>query len=242
VAVSGSSKDDLRRIYKIPESKIMVIPSGISEKFRAFDRNDPELLKVKEKYGLPWKFILYLGTLEPRKNVVSIVRAFKHLKKEAGKERNGEIAKFKLVLAGSSGWMESIIRREIGEDTLEDIVLTNFIEEEDKPFVYNMAHCLVFPSFLEGFGFPPLEAQGAGIPVIVSNNSSFPETAGSGAIMIDPERPGEIREAIRSLIIDKDLRASLVEKGAENSRKFSWQKTAEDLSELLREIRAGVKK
>lgn len=243
ISVSHSTKDDLKRLYGISEKKVKVVASGISEKFSPSDGNNPELLRVKEKYSLPWKFVLHLGTSEPRKNVGSLIRAFGAMKREAEKIGNSELARYKLVLAGSPGWLEKDTLQEVERNGLkDDVVMANFIEEADKPLLYNLAGCLVFPSYLEGFGFPPLEAQRSGTPVIVSNNSAFPETVGRSAVMIDPERPTEIREALEALLGDRELREKLAGRGWENAKEFSWKKTAEKTGEILEEIREARKK
>ena len=243
ISVSHSTKDDLKRLYGISEKKFKVVASGISEKFSPSDGNNPELLRVKEKYSLPWKFVLHLGTSEPRKNVGSLIRAFGAMKREAEKSGNSELARYKLVLAGSPGWLEKDTLQEVERNGLkDDVVMANFIEEADKPLLYNLAGCLVFPSYLEGFGFPPLEAQRSGTPVIVSNNSAFPETVGRSAVMIDPERPTEIREALEALLGDRELREKLAGRGWENAKEFSWKKTAEKTGEILEEIREARKK
>ncbi|MFZ5982033.1 MAG: glycosyltransferase family 4 protein, partial [Patescibacteria group bacterium] len=237
IAVSESTKNDLVRLYGAEKEKIQVISSGVNDKFKKIDRNDPKLVSVKEKYGLPWNFILYLGTLEPRKNAESLIRAFGSLKKEARDLGDQEIMRYKLVLAGSSGWLEKGLTQRLEESEFrEDIILTKFIQEEDKVFVYNLASLFVYPSFLEGFGFPPLEAQRSEVPVIVSANSSFPETVGEGALMIDPDRPTEIKEAIKILIKDKKLREEMIRKGKRNSERFSWRVSAEKFSNLLKQI------
>ncbi|KKQ05201.1 MAG: putative glycosyltransferase, partial [Candidatus Moranbacteria bacterium GW2011_GWF1_36_4] len=170
IAISQSTKEDLKVIYGIKERRMRNIPSAISDSFSQINRNDWKLIEIKEKYKLPFKFILFLGTIEPRKNISALVRAYDLLREES-REKFGD---YKLVIAGSKGWKFGEIFRTIRKSKFrKDIILTGFIDDDDKPALYNLASVFVYPSLFEGFGFPPLEAAKCGTPVIVSNNSSF---------------------------------------------------------------------
>jgi glycosyltransferase involved in cell wall biosynthesis len=211
IAISQSTKNDLINNYNLDPKKIELVYSGLSNKFKVINRNNPKLIEIKEKYGLPFKFIFYLGTMEPRKNVPAILEAFNQLKKWAKKKNNQEVANIKLVLAGTPGWLEKKTIKAIECSPFrKDVFKINFIEEEDKVFIYNLANIFIFPSFLEGFGFPPLEAQKSGLPVIVSANSSFPETVNNSAFMIDPDRPEEIMQTLKNILINKKLKENLI--------------------------------
>ena len=230
IAVSESTKSDLAINYGIDSLKLAAIKSGLSGDFKVISRNDQKLLEIKEKYNLPYKFILYLGTVEPRKNIIGIIRAYNQLRKinDAG------LNKYKLVIAGTSGWKNKKIFDEINKSTFaSDIFLPGFIEDEDKPYAYNLASLFVSPSFFEGFGFPPLEAMASGVPVIVSNNSSLPEIVGNAGILIDPDKPDEIFQAIKEVLLNRELREKLREKGLEQAKKFSWLKTAKEFLEII---------
>jgi len=232
IAISQSTKEDLETLYGIKTEKIAVIQSGIANKFSPLDRNNPQLIKIKEWYQLPYKFILYFGTKEPRKNLVSLVMAFNQLKEKAQKENIASIKNMQLVLAGASGWLSEDIEKAIFNSPFKkEIKLIHFIKEEEKVFLYNLASFFVYPSFLEGFGFPPLEAQACGIPVIVSANSSFPEILKDSVIMIDPDRPEEISSALEELSMNQKMREVLIQKGKINASNFSWLKTAEKLAD-----------
>lgn len=229
IAVSNSTKNDLISLYGLKPQKIQMIYSAVGDKFRPINRNDPELLAVKEKYKLPYKFILYLGTIEPRKNIIGIIRAFDALQKEAHRSGNTEIQKYMLVIAGAKGWMHEKIYREIGEATFgKHIQITKFVREKDKEYFLNLASVFVYPSFFEGFGFPPLEAMKCGVPVIVSNNSSLPEIAGDGGILVDSDKSDEIYQAMKEILKSKELKEKLIQKGLEKSKEFDWKKTAEE--------------
>lgn len=230
VTVSQSTGSDLADTYGISEKKLKVIYSGLSDNFRVIDRNNFELIQIKEKYNLPYKFILYLGTIEPRKNIVGLIRAYNNLKK-VERTRLGE---YKLVIAGSKGWKSKQIFSEIKKSPFkQDIIFSGFIEDEDKSAVYNLASLFVYPSFFEGFGFPPLEAMKCGIPVVASNNSVFPETVGGAGVLIDPDKPDEIYQAAKSILLNKGLRKKLSEKGLKHSRKFNWKKTTEEFLAVI---------
>jgi glycosyltransferase involved in cell wall biosynthesis len=227
ITVSQSTKNDLISLYKINPQKISVIYSGIADKFKIIDRNNKQLIAIKEKYQLPYRFILYLGTIEPRKNMISLIGAFNQFKIQTQKENNEELNKYKLVIVGQDGWLMKKTLKEIEISPFrEDILKINSVTEEDKEYFYNLASVFVYPSFFEGFGFPPLEAMRCGVPVVTSHSSSLPEVVDSGGIMIDPNRPSEITMAIREILISKSLREELIKKGLKQSQKFDWRKAA----------------
>lgn len=233
LAISNSTKNDLINFYKIKAEKIEVVYNGIAEEFARLDRNNPKLLEVKEKYNLPFNFIFFLGTFEPRKNIIGIVRAYELLRESGDKK----LEKFKLVIAGSEGWKSKEIVKNIKNSKYsQDIKLVKFIDNEDKVFVYNLAALFVYPSFFEGFGIPPLEAMKCGIPVVASNNSSLVETVGEGGILIDADYPDEIALAIKESLIDKDLQEEFVIKRFRQVQKFSWKKSAKKFIEIIEGI------
>lgn len=234
IAVSQSTKNDLVSLYKINPKKISILYSGISDKFKVIDRNNTKLLAVKERYQLPYRFILYLGTIEPRKNITSLIKAFNQFKKWAQKENNEELNKYKLVIAGQDGWLMAEILKEIIRSPFkEDILKINFVAENDKEYFYNLASLFIYPSFFEGFGFPPLEAMRCGVPVITSHSSSLPEVVDDGGVLIDPNRPDEISLAIREILTDKSLHEKLIKKGPQQAQKFNWSKSAKKFITFL---------
>ncbi|MDQ1284269.1 MAG: hypothetical protein QG620_617 [Patescibacteria group bacterium] len=236
IAVSDSTKNDLQSLYKIKPEKIKVIPNGVAEKFKIVDRNEEGLIKTKEKYDLPYKFILYLGTIEPRKNIAGVIRAYGALQKFARENNNEELLKYKLVIAGERGWSSGKIYEELENSPFKsNIQIVNSVCEKDKVFVYNLASLFVYPSYFEGFGFPPLEAMKCGVPVVCSNNSSLPETAANAAVMIDPDKPEEIYRAMREILTNREFKSDLVEKGKSRSEEFSWQEAAKETLEVLTE-------
>ena len=234
LAVSQSTKNDLINLYKVNFQKVEVIYNGISDEFRRIDRNDPKLLEIKSKYDLPFNFILFLGTFEPRKNIVGIVKAYEFLREKNDKT----LDKYKLVIAGSAGWKSTKIKKSIKNSKYnKDIHLVKFIENKDKVYVYNLASLFVYPSFFEGFGIPPLEAMKCGVPVVASNNSALVETVGEGGIMVDADRPDEIALASCEFLFDKNLQEELAIKRFKQIQKFSWTKSAKKFLEVINGIK-----
>lgn len=233
IAISDSTKNDLTVSYGINPQKIEVVISGISEDFEEITKNDPKLIEVKEEYKLPYKFILYLGTMEPRKNITGLIKAYNQLRNL----KNSELDKYKLVIAGARGWKYEKIFQEIaGSPYQDDIIITGFVCDNDKPYIYNLASLFVYPSFFEGFGFPPLEAIKCGVPVITSNISSLPEVVGNGGVMIDPDKPDELYKAMKEILLKKELRRELKEKGLSRSKKFNWRKSAGEFLGVLEDL------
>jgi len=233
LAVSDSTRNDLIGFYKINQAKVETVYNGVGEVFGRIDRNDPRLLKIKEKYALPFNFILFLGTFEPRKNIGGIVRAYERMRQEGG----SQLEKYKLVIAGSEGWKSAKLKREIKKSSLaKDIYQVKFIDEEDKVFVYNLAALFVYPSFFEGFGLPPLEAIKCGVPVIVSDNSSMVETVGEAGILTDAFSADEIALAMKEFLIDKELKNEFYPAGIRQAQKFTWTKAAKKFLEIVKKI------
>ena len=226
IAVSESTKNDLINFYGIEEEKVTVVYSGVDESFKPALEDDSNIKRVKEKYNLPDNFILYLGTIEPRKNILGIIEAFEAIRGK--KEIN-------LVIAGVHGWLyDDIIKRAKSSKFKDDILFTGFVEQKDKVYLYNLASVFVYPSFFEGFGHPPLEAMACGVPTVTSNCSSLPEVVGDAAIMVDPYKPSEIAEAVDMILESESLREVLKEKGIKQAGKFSWQKAGEETMKVLK--------
>src|SRR6185369_15343895 len=239
ISVSQSTKDDLAMEYRIAPEKISVIYSGMGESFFHMNRNDTELLRIKQKYSLPYRFILYLGTFEPRKNIVALLQGYDALMKFG----NAEIKKYELVLAGTRGWKYEEIFRSIGNSAYkENIHLPGFIDDEDKVSVYNLASIFVYPSLYEGFGFPPLEAMACGVPVISSHASSLPEIVGNSGILIDPYQPDELYRALESLINNPSFAAKLQEKGLKQAKKFNWELSSRETLDIFEKLAGDMAK
>jgi len=231
IAVSDSTKADLVDRYHIDPARIQVVYPGVSDSFKPTGE-EAERKRVKEKYGLPSDFILYFGTIEPRKNIVGIIKAFEELR---NLETN-KLKSLKLVIAGSKGWLYKDILKEAKKSTHQgDIMFTGFVDESDKPYLYNLAKLFVYPSFFEGFGFPPLEAMACGVPTIVSHVTSLPEVTQDAAIMVNPYMYGEIADAMQMLLEDKKLYQEFSERGIEQAKKFSWENSAKEVLQIIQE-------
>ncbi len=232
VAVSQNTKRDIVDLLKFPEDKIKVIYSGVSDVYRPIDKGDPELEKVKIKYNLSDKFILYLGNIEPRKNLPSLIRAYNQFR-----QAYPDLADYQLVITGLSGWKvketEDVYRNSPWQ---KDIKFIGYIQKQDKPILYNLAKVVAYPSLYEGFGFPPLEAMKCGTPVLCTNVSSLPEIVGDAALMIDPDNISAMAVGLRELIVNENLRAELISRGYRQSAKFSWEQTAREYLELFQSL------
>ena len=230
-AVSEATKTDLLETYGISSEKVEATPNGITSVSGKYDRNNMDLISVKKKYNLPYKFILYFGTIEPRKNIVSIIKAFDELY-----ERKATI-EHKLIIAGARGWKgEKIFKAVEDAKYSEKIVILTDIPEEEKEIFYTLASVFVYPSFFEGFGFPPLEAIACKIPTITSYTTSLPEVVENKAIMINPMQPSEITESLMRLITDKKLQKNLTKKPDEYIKKFQWNIFAKKFKYVVDEI------
>jgi len=227
IADSNSTKNDLINYFNIPEEKIRVILLAADEKFRPL--SNKEIKEAKQKYSLNFPFILYVGTLEPRKNIPTLIKAFYKLKKK-------DIIN-KLVITGKKGWKYKEIFETIDKLNLQnDVVFTGYVSDEDLPALYNAADLFVYPSIYEGFGLPPLEAMACGTPVITSNTSSLPEVVRDAGIMVDPSDVNGLADAMHEVLTNESLRANMVKKGLEREEMFSWEKCARETLEVYEEV------
>jgi glycosyltransferase involved in cell wall biosynthesis len=228
IADSESTRRDAMRLLSIPPGKICTIPLGIGAEFHPV--TDAALLAAcRDKYGLPQDFILFVGTVEPRKNLPMLLRAYARLL------RSGPAAS--LVIVGRYGWMYEQVFRQIEELGLKDhITFTGYVPAEDLPVVYNLARLFVYPSLYEGWGFPPLEAMACGTPVITTSVSSMQENVGDAGLLVPPQDEGALHEALRRLLADAHLREDLSYKGRQRAAEFTWTRTARETLNLYRQI------
>lgn len=219
IAVSEFTKSDIINFLKIPPEKISVIYSGISDIFKPTQINNSD-------FNFP--FILYLGTIEPRKNIGSLVRAFNIIKQKPAHRD------LRLVIAGSPGWLYDGVTKEANTSPHRDqIIFTGPVNSEVRVLLYNKCMVLAYPSFFEGFGFPPLEAQKCGAPVVASNRTSLPEILGESAILINPWKPDELAAALLEILENENAREKLRKMGLENSARFDWRNSAKQTLRIL---------
>lgn len=222
MAVSVATARDLVKTYHLPPEKIHTTLSALTLPSRTVSRNDSHVFDVRAHYALPRRFFLYFGTLEPRKNVAGIIRAYTLYRDKAGEGAPS------LVLAGAPGWKTHIILQALAASPYrDDIRVLENIPTDHKDALYILAECFLYPSFFEGFGFPPLEAFAVGTPVVTSHTSSLPEVVGRYATMVDPWRTEELVVAMREAAYDtnkkREASAPLLQRHA---RTFSWDPTA----------------
>jgi glycosyltransferase involved in cell wall biosynthesis len=218
ITVSESAKADILKFEKLNGDKVCVIPLGVEERFQPI-RDECRLSMIRKKYGLERDFILFVGMIEPRKNLENLVDTFL---------RDSLPQTCDLVLAGSLGWGYSQLLGKIG--TANDkgsIRMLGYVDDTDLPALYNAATAFVYPSFYEGFGLPILEAMACGTPVITSSVSSLPEVAGDAALLVDPADAKALAFALRRIVKDSSLRQDLSRRGQQRSGLFTWQQSAE---------------
>jgi glycosyltransferase involved in cell wall biosynthesis len=222
------SKNDIARLTGINDNKIVVTHLAVDENYQPLGEENIKI--VRQKYGLPKDYILYNATLEPRKNVSRLIRAFHQLKKQYTIAHS-------LVLAGKKGWLyEEFFRLVRNLDLERAIIFTDWVPDEDLPALYSAASVVAYPSLYEGFGLSILKAFACGTPVVTSNVSSMPEVAGDAAILVDPYDTDGLAESLWKVLSDEKLATNLREKGFAQVKKFSWEKTAKETLEVYEEV------
>ena len=217
ITVSMKSKEDIVRFLPIDEEKVTVIPLAAGDAYHPLP--EEQVAAALEKYKIHKPYILYVGSLESRKNLPRLLEAYAQLRHWS--------EQWVLVIVGARRWKFAPIFETVQRFGLEPYVLfTGFVEEEDLPALYNGADLFVFPSLYEGFGLPVLEAMACGAPVVTSSTSSLPEVAGDAALLVDPYDIEEIAAAMRRVLEDEALGAELRAKGLARAKEFSWERTA----------------
>jgi glycosyltransferase involved in cell wall biosynthesis len=218
VTFSDNSRRDIERLLRIPAARIIVTPLAAGDVFRA---NEADVIEAaRSRLGLPERYLLFVGSIEPRKNLPALVRAFADAREQLGG--------VKLLLVGRRSWgSESLLSLARELDVAERVVIRRDIGNSDLPLVYGGAIALVFPSLYEGFGLPPLEAMQCGTPVVTSNTSSLPEVVGDAAVLVDPRSVESITSGVVEIATNDGLRRQLRERGLERARRFGWRRCAE---------------
>ncbi|PIP28052.1 MAG: hypothetical protein COX29_03190 [Candidatus Moranbacteria bacterium CG23_combo_of_CG06-09_8_20_14_all_35_22] len=233
IAVSNSTKKDIENIFKYDSEKIKVINVGFDK--RLFEESKLAREKVLEKYGIPQdkKYILFLGTIEPIKNITKLLEAFKIFKEKCQKTKGK--CDHKLILAGKNGWLSQEYKQIVKDlGLIKDVIFTGYVVGDELVPLFKNADFFVMPSLYEGFGMTVLEAFATGTPAIVSNVSSIPEVAGDGAYQINPINTESIAEAMMKFAMDENLKNEFREKGKKQVEKFNWEKCAKETLEVYK--------
>jgi glycosyltransferase involved in cell wall biosynthesis len=222
-AVSEYTKFDLQRLFNVPENKIKVIYPGVNQ---PGELNDGDLKTTRNHYDLPGNFILFLSTLEPRKNLINLIKAFEILETDAN-----------LVIVGRKGWKCRPIFKTIRDSKKSaKIKYIGYVSEGDKSKIIKLARAVAYPSFYEGFGFVPLEAMSLGVPVVASAVTAIPEVLGEAALLVNPYSTQEIKKALEEILDNEELRNVLIGKGKKRAAEFTWEKTAAKVLEGLNSL------
>lgn len=229
LADSESTRRDVVEFLGVPPEKVHTVLLGLDERFRRVEDSDV-LAAVRARYRLPGRYLLHVGTVEPRKNLVCLLGAFERLASRKGFDHD-------LVLAGPSGWSNDEFFGALGRSRFKDRVhLIGKVDFAHLPAVYSLASVFVFPSVFEGFGFPPLEAMGCGVPVVASTASSVPEVVGDAGLLADPFSPDEFGDKIRAVLETPALAADLRAGGLTRAATFTWDRAARQTLTVLESL------
>lgn len=234
VTDSEFTKSEVLKYYDVPAERVHVVPCGVDMSQYHSNYSREQIEYAKKKYSIKGNYFLYLGTLEPRKNLKGLLLSYKKFienRKEAGKEIP------MLVLAGGKGWMYDEIFQTANEASLkEHVIFTGYIDEEDKAPLMSGATVFCFPSFYEGFGMPPLEAMACGTPVLTSNNSSLAEVTGDAAVHVDPYDLNQMAKMLAELCDNVELRQQLQTLGVRQAENYSWESAVAKLWEVYEKL------
>ncbi|MCA1850061.1 MAG: glycosyltransferase family 4 protein, partial [Acidobacteria bacterium] len=234
IVPSEHTRRDIIETYRIPPERVSLIPLAAAPRFAPI-KDESELSRVRRKYGIEADCILALGSIQPRKNLARLIRAYSSLRRARAQAKLPQ-----LVIVGKRAWLYEETLRAISEGGAQDrIILTGYVPEADLPALYSGALCFVYPSIFEGFGLPPLEAMACGAPVVAGDRTSLPEVVGDAGLLVNPFDEEAIAQALARLIDDAPLRASLREKGLARARRFSWRATAQLTLEAYERARKG---
>lgn len=228
-ADSRATKDDLVKLYGIDADRVRVVYPGVNGRFRPV--TDAKQIDIfRQRRQLPAKFILFLGTIEPRKNLVMLLEAYASLVRRTGLPHA-------LVIAGGKGWgYEAVFATAERLDLAERVIFAGYVPADELPLWYNAAEVVAYPSLYEGFGLPPLEAMACGTPVVVSNVSSLPEVVGDAGFLVDPGDPSAWVDALGTMLTEPTARATARERGLARARTFTWERTARNMAQVYHEV------
>lgn len=230
ITISQFSKLEIMKYMKVEESRIAVMPVGVKHEIFRVCEEKGKIKAVTHKYGIDGEYFLYLGTLEPRKNIERMIDAYAKLKSEVPSAP-------KFVLAGRKGWLYDTIFEKVKKYNLEDsVIFTGYVEAFEAPLLMNGALAFMFVSLYEGFGMPALEAMACGTAVITANAASLPEVVGDCALVVDPYSVEDISWAMKMVFENNVLREELIKKGLKRSESFTWEKSAKAVLEVIENL------
>jgi glycosyltransferase involved in cell wall biosynthesis len=231
IAPSEYTRRDLIETYKLDPQRVTAIPLAASPGFRPVE-DIRELERVRARYGIAGEYVLAVGSIQPRKNLARLVRAYSGLRRERGRSNLPQ-----LVLVGKMAWLYGETLKAVEEEGVGDsVVLTGYVSEGDLPALYTGALLFAYPSYYEGFGLPPLEAMRCGTAVLTGDRTSLPEVVGDAGLTADPFDTGAIRSALARLIEDASLRAELGARGLKRAQAFDWRDTARMTLQVYRRV------
>lgn len=229
LADSISTQRDLERLMQVPASKITVLYPGVGAHFRR-STDESQLAAVRAKHDLPERFLFFIGTLEPRKNLSRLMQAYERVLRDSDESPDS----LQLVLGGKPGWLsDEIVAR---ARQTPGVRMLGLVDEADLPLLYTLASATVYPSLYEGFGFPVLESLGCGTPVLTANTSSLPEVAGDLCVLVDPSNVADIAAGIQRLLSDPALTKAARVHGPPQAARFSWDAAATQLRDVYRTL------
>ncbi|MDH2335629.1 glycosyltransferase family 4 protein [Clostridium perfringens] len=233
ITVSNFSKEDISKTFSYPKEKIFVTHLAAEEIYTPLNKFHSSQY-LKKHYGIDRDFLLYVGGFSPRKNILGLIEAFNLVKNSYKRD-------LKLVIIGTKGPSYEIYRKKVDELNLSSsVIFTGFIPIDDMPIFYSASKALVYPSFYEGFGLPPIECMACGTPVIASNLTSMPEVCQDAALLVDPYDVDEIKENILTLLNNHKFYSLMIYKGLSHSSKFNWKKTAYNTLEVYKHISSQI--
>ncbi len=229
ITVSESSKQDVVRLLGVPEERVHAIYNGISDRFKPLPATEIETWRRQK--GLPTRFIFYLGTLQPRKNVTTLIKAYAQWRQQSG------VQDVPLILAGAQGWGYKALLSLVATLNLGNVVrFTGFLPDEELPYWYNAATLFAYPSLYEGFGLPVAEAMACGTPVVAADASALPEVVGDAGLLLPPRDADAWTDGLQQLLDDRELAAHLAHAGRQKSLSFTWVRTVHETIGVYRQI------
>ena len=235
IAVSGATRRDVLNLMNIPAARVLKIYNAIDPGFLTVEDGEKKRQEVLDRYQINYPYLLYAGSVNPRKNVARIVEALALLRQDL--ESHPKYKDLRLVIIGDQLSKYPALRRAVHQSRVNDAVrFLGFVKREELKGFYQGAEVFVFPSLYEGFGLPPLEAMALGTPVVTSGVSALPEVVGDAAMIVKPENVFDIARGVREVLLDDKLRADLIAKGYEQVKRFSWYDTARQVLETYRDV------